>query len=544
VTFRETAAPRLPDAGCIVLQSETVNIRFVGMVSTPAHLRSPQSPASGTQPPAAGLNPQSSAPASPSFASRPLRKVLLAVPPTGLYIREDRCQTPIEHMTTIALRPPIDLLYAAAAFEQGGAECRLVDYPGEQWGEDRLRSDLLEFRPDLVLLSITTPGFDADMQAAALIKRTLPSTVVAAKGAHFNTLDEIALRRYPGLDLALRGEFEPACRELAEGKPWDQIAGIAFHASGSDPASPVVRTPDRPFIEDLDSLPFPARHLADNALYARPDTGELQTTIVTNRGCPFNCCYCLANQVAGRRNRMRSPGNIIAEIEECVSRHGIRNFLFRSDLFTARREWVLELCALIRSRGLDIAWSCNSRVDTIDPELLEEMKRAGCWIIAYGIESGSQEMLDRIGKRTNLDSARKALAMTRRAKVLSSVYFLVGLPWETHETLRANERFAREIDPDVLEVFYVYPFPGTALYEECVRLGLLGPGEIPLQAYDRPAMRALALSKEELVASRNHALRSFYLQPRVILRTLLRARSRRELMNYVRYGWRQVKEFL
>jgi radical SAM superfamily enzyme YgiQ (UPF0313 family) len=492
------------------------------------------------------------------------------VPPTGLYIREDRCQTPIEHMATVSLRPPIDLMYAAAAFERGGAQCRLVDYPGEQWGEDRLRGDLLEFQPDLVLLSVTTPGFDADMRVAALIKQTLPGTVVAAKGAHFNTLDRISLERYPGLDLALRGEFEPACRELAEGKPWDRIAGIAFRSpipnpqfqisdlqspirnpqsaieksAIPNPQSLIIRTPDGPFIEDLDSIPFPARHLANNALYVRPDTWELQTTVVTNRGCPFNCCYCLANQVAGRRNRMRSPANIIAEIEECVSRHGIRSFLFRSDLFTARREWVLELCEAICSRGFAVAWSCNSRVDTIDPEMLAEMKRAGCWIIAFGIESGSEEMLERIGKKTDLGAARNALAITRRAGILSSVYFLVGLPWETQETLRANERFAREINPDILEVFYVYPFPGTPLYEEAVRLGLLKPGEIPSQAYDGPAMPALALTRQELVAARNHALKDFYLQPKVILRTLWRARSLRELANYLRHGWRQIKEFL
>ena len=512
-------------------------------------------------PQSASPNPQSAIPNPQSAIRNPqstIRRVLLAVPPTGLYIREDRCQTPIEHMTTVSLRPPIDLMYAAASFERAGAQCRLVDYPGERWGEDRLREDLLAFRPDLVLLSITTPGFDADMRVASLIKEILPGTVVAAKGAHFNTLDRIALERYPGLDLALRGEFEPACRELVEGKPWERIAGIAFRSpipgppsairdpqsAIRNPQSAIIRTPDRPFIENLDSIPFPARHLANNALYTRPDTGELQTTVVTNRGCPFDCCYCLANQVAGRRNRMRSPANILAEIEECVSRHGIRSFLFRSDLFTARREWVLEICREIRSRGLDIAWSCNSRVDTIDPEMLDEMKRAGCWIIAFGVESGSEEMLERIGKKTNLQAARNALAITRRARILSSVYFLVGLPWETPETLRANERFAREILPDVLEVFYVYPFPGTPLHEEAVRLGLLQPGEIPAQAYDKPAMAALALSLEELVAARNHALKDFYLQPRVIFRTLCRARSPRELMNYLRYGWRQVKEFL
>ena len=297
-------------------------------------------------------------------------------------------------------------------------------------------------------------------------------------------------------------------------------------------------------MEDLDSLPFPARDLCRNELYRRPDTDELQTTVVTNRGCPFSCCYCLANQVAGRRNRVRSVGNILDELQECVEKFGIRSFLFRSDLFTADRKWVRELCAGIRERGLDISWACNSRVDTLDAETLTAMREAGCWIIAFGIESGSQEMLDYIGKKTDLATAREALGLTRKAGILSSVYFMVGFPCETAETLLANERFAREIDPDVMEIFYVYPFPGTRIYREAVELGLLEEGEIPRSAYDSPAMAAVNMTREELAEARNRLLRRFYLRPRVIWRTLTRSRSVAELWNYVRYGLRQLKEFL
>jgi radical SAM superfamily enzyme YgiQ (UPF0313 family) len=479
-------------------------------------------------------------PTVPSHVERPIRKVLLAVPPTGLYIREDRCQTPIKHMPSITLRPPIDLLYAAAGFEMGGATCTLVDYPAENQDLAGFLDDIRQQQPDLVLLSITTPGFDDDMAVAAHIKEVAPATVVAAKGAHFNVLDRQAFERYPALDLAFRGEYELACRDLAAGRPWSDIEGLTYRTAAGE----MVRTADRPFLEDLDTLPFPARHLAHNALYVRPDTGEMQTTLVTNRGCPFSCIYCLANQVAGRKNRMRSPGNILAEIRECVERYGIRNFLFRSDLFTANRVWLLELCRLIQESGLKIAWSCNSRVDTIDRELLQAMKAAGCWIIAFGVESGSQEMLDRINKKTDLSKARQALAWTRQAGLLSSIYFLIGLPWETEETLAANERFAREINPDVLEIFYVYPFPGTVLHAQAVELGLLCPDQIPQQAYDAPCMDGLHLTREQLTAARNRILSRFYLRPRIIARTLWRARSLRELGNYLWYGLRQIKEFL
>ena len=480
--------------------------------------------------------------------TKPIRKVLLTVPPTGLYIREDRCQTPIAHMKTISLRPPIDLMYAGACFERGGAECRLVDYPGEGLDEDALACDVRKWQPDLVLLSVTTPGFEDDMRVVPVIRQAAPDTIIAAKGAHFNTLDRQALERHADLDLALRGEFEPACQELAEGRAWGEIAGMCFRGGESgnfrDGEGIIVRTPDRPFINDLDTLPLPARHLANNALYARPDTGEQQTTIITHRGCPYACIFCLANQVAGRRNRVRSPASVLPEIDECVERHGIRNFLFRSDLFTADRQWVLDLCAEIERRELDVAWCCNSRVDTVDPETLAAMKRAGCWIVAYGVESGVQEVLDRIGKRTDLESARRAMAMTRQAGLLSSIYFVIGLPCDNAETLAASERFARELDPDVLEVFYAYPFPGTPLYAEGVRLGLLEAGEIPRSAYDEPAMASLHLSRSELARARTRALRRFYLRPRIIARTLARSRSWTELANYARYGWRQLMEFV
>ncbi|MFW6303322.1 MAG: B12-binding domain-containing radical SAM protein [Candidatus Sumerlaeota bacterium] len=474
------------------------------------------------------------------MTAKEIGKVFLAVPPTGLFIREDRCQTPIEHMTTVALRPPIDLLYAAASFEQGGASCRVEDYPGEGWDLERLLEDLKNEEPDLLLMSITTPGLDRDMQVAAQIKEHFPEILIGAKGAHFNTLDIDALERYTALDLVFRGELEPACRELAEGKPWPEIQGLTYRKADGQ----IHRSGNRPFVEDLDNLPFPARQLANNDLYIRPDTGEKQTTLVTNRGCPFSCIYCLANQVAGRHNRVRSVQNIIEEIEQCIEKFGIRNFLFRSDLFTANKKWLLELCAEIKRRKLDIAWSCNSRVDTLDEEILSAMKEAGCWIVAFGIESGSQEMLERINKKTDLDKARRALKITRKAGLLSSIYFLVGLPWETPETIAANERFARELDPDILEVFYVYPFPGTPLYRKCVELGLLEEGEIPKQAYDRPAMNALQMSRDELAAARNRLLRRFYLRPRLVARTLLRTRSPKELFNYFRYGLRQLKEIL
>ncbi len=470
----------------------------------------------------------------------PKKKILLIVPPTGRFIREDRCQTPIDKLKTVSLRPPIDLLYTAGAYESVGCDCRLFDYPAENLGWDHLERQLSEWRPDHLVMSITTPSLEGDLAAANLAKKVSPKTLTIAKGAHFNTLDLDTLRSCASLDVAMRGEYELTAMDLGRGLPLAEIAGITWRT----PAGEAQRNPARPLAADLDELPFPARHLAKNRLYTRPDTGEPQTTLVTNRGCPHSCTYCLSRQVSGSRNRYRSVENVMAEIRECVGRHGVRNFLFRSDLFTQNRKWVIELCQAIIDSGLKIQWASNSRVDTINEEVLGWMKKAGCWVIAYGVESGSQETLDRIHKKATVQQAVDAIALTRRMGIRSSAYLLFGLPWDSDETLREQMEFACRLDPDFFEVFFIYPFPGTEMYEESVAAGLLAPGEIPRDAYGVPAMPTLHLTREQLIAWRKRALRRFYMRPAYILRTLRGAGSMHAIGNYIRLGWDQMRDLI
>jgi len=470
--------------------------------------------------------------------SRRAKTAYNVVPPTGVYVREDRCQTPMAKFRTIALRPPIDLMYAASAFEAGGSAAHLFDFPAEGLGWEPFESRLREIKPDILLLSCTTQTIEEDMKAAALAKRVDPGVLTVAKGPHFNVHDVDVLSRHPELDVALRQEIEESCTALARGAAMGSIKGITWRDRSS---GRVVRNEDRGFTRALDEIPYPARHLTNNALYVRPDTGEPQTTIITNRGCPFRCIYCLANQVAGTVNRYRSIENVIGEIRECVDRHGIRNFLFRSDLFTQNATWVKQLCEAILDAGLQVAWACNSRVDTVTPELLAWMKRAGCWIIAFGAESGDQAALDRMEKRARVEDAFDAVRWCRQAGIKSSVYLLMGLPWDTAASLEAQIAFAKKLDPDVLEFFYPYPFPGTTMPRQCVEMGLLGESEIPAESYSDPAFPTWELSITQLRAFRSRGLREFYLRPSKIVRTLGGARSGNELKNYLRVGLSQLR---
>ena len=202
------------------------------------------------------------------------KKAYLAVPPTGKYIREDRCQTPLDELHTVALRPPIDLLYVAGALEKAGVECLVQDYPAKDLNWDSFRRNLQEFQPDALILSITTPTLADDVKAAAIAKEINPNIITICKGAHFKHLDHEAMKLYPQIDIVVRGEYEETLGDLSSGKPWHEVAGIT-HRTTEGP----VRNAERAFIQDIDDISFPARHLIDNSIYIRPDTEELQTTM-------------------------------------------------------------------------------------------------------------------------------------------------------------------------------------------------------------------------------------------------------------------------
>ncbi|MCG3175920.1 MAG: Anaerobic magnesium-protoporphyrin IX monomethyl ester cyclase [Candidatus Omnitrophica bacterium] len=465
-------------------------------------------------------------------------RIFLIYPPTGLYMRDDRCQAPVEGMTAQPNRAPLDLAYMAAMLERDGRTCKITDYAAEPGGWERVRRDIADFKPDLLLVSVTTPTLKNDLAACRIAKEIDPAILTVAKGAHFTAKDDEVLLANPELDLVIRGESEHAVTEIASGADYASILGLAYRKDGK-----VARNADRPYIEvdDLDKLPFPARHLINNALYTAPDTGEAITMINTGRGCPHQCIYCAVTIASGYKLKVRTPRSIVDEIQECVQKHGIRNFFFRADTFTWDERWVVDLCGMIRERGLDIRWGCNSRVDTISEKRLEAMKSAGCWIVGFGIESGDQDMLDKMKKRAKVEDAERAIALCKKYGVKTYGLFLIGLPWETRATVEKTIAFAKRLDPSFLDFNIAYPLPGTEYYRLAKEMGLFEEKDLPNGDYARPIVRTLDLSTEELVKLRHKALLSFYLRPSYIARTLGEIRSPRILLNYIRSGLRLIK---
>lgn len=463
-------------------------------------------------------------------------KALLINPPTGLYVREDRCQSSVSDFTVSVARPPMDLMMMASNLEAQKVICWIKDYPMEGGDWAVFKRDFADFNPDMLVLSITTPTIKEDFLALDIAKGINPDVLTVAKGAHFSIHQGEILREYGNLDIIIKGECEMVIREIAAGASREGVLGISYRDKGR-----IITNSERPFLDDLDQLPFPARHLVKNELYVRPDTSEPMAVIETSRGCPYGCIFCLVKEVAGRNVRCRSPKAIVDEIEECVEKHGIRNFHFKSDTFTWNKPWVLELCREIDRRKLKVKWICNSRVDTLDHERLSWMKKTGCWAIGLGVESGNQQVLDKIKKGITLKQAEEAFALCRALGVRTYAYFIVGFPWDSEESINDSLSFALKLRPSFLDFFFPYPFPGTEM-ESIARGYNLIPDKARAKAYAEPAMDTLTLNKERLSVLRKNALKRFYLRPGYILSILFNIRSPGELLNYLNYGIKTLRK--
>lgn len=450
-------------------------------------------------------------------------RVLLIYPPSPVINREDRCQQPTKELLVIPPLPPTDLMYLAAIAEQCGYEAMIRDY--SQGGNFEV--DLKEFQPDFLVANIATPTFQSDMMAIKLAKDINPSICTIVKGAPFLTYNTNTIYENPFIDYVIIGEAEFTLKEILEGVPNNEILGICYRENFQP-----IKNEKRPFIENLDELPFPARHLVDNSIYRRPDNGKVQAVVKVARGCPFHCFFCLATPVSGAKVRKRSPENIVAELKECVEKYNIRNFLFWSDIFNLDREWTLELCKKIIESGLKITWSSNTRADTMDDEMAKMMYKSGCRLVSIGVESGSQKMLDKIGKKITLDNIRNTVKILKKNKIKIYNYFVIGLPWETEETVEETIKFAIELDSNFISFYTATPLPGTKYFAYAM-LNKLVEGNLDFRsAYYEPVVRSESLSKERIFELHKQAVKRFYLRPKFILKTLLSLRSFTEFKNY------------
>lgn len=366
--------------------------------------------------------------------------------------------------------PPLGLCYVSAYLKQQGLRCEVLDANALDLGDQELLDAIKQKQPQLVGFTATTPMITEVGRLAALLKSEYPELLIIVGGPHVTVLPELTLKRYPGVDLVVRGEGEITTYELIthiknQGRQdLSSLKGITYR----DSQGQIISALPQPPLTDLDALPLPDRSDLPNHKY-RPSIKWFNrvpfATIMTSRGCPNDCIFCASKLILGRAVRFRSPENVLKEIIELVETYGVKEIMFYDDTFTINKERISVLCDLIIAKGLDISWGCLSRVDRIDPELLKKMKQAGCHIMSYGVESGSAEMLKAIRKNISLEQVRLGIKATNEVGIDCSASFVFGVPGETVESMKKTIDFALEIDPLFAQFYRVVPFPGTDLFQ-------------------------------------------------------------------------------
>ncbi len=451
--------------------------------------------------------------------------------------------------------PPLGLMYIAAFLERAGVSVDIIDANLSGKNHEELASEVKRRRPDIVGLSAVTPTVKAAMKIMKSIRTLLPNVVGVIGGAHSTFLPSETLADCPELDIGVVGEGEETMLELVEaldGFSWENgderkigssqthqlaervsdIRGIAFR----DPEKPNVtrETSPRPLIQDLDTLPFPARHLVPFSKYTVANRETPVGTIMTSRGCPFACEYCSSSRMGGIGLRCRSPANVVEELTFIHEKYGVKQIEFFDDTFTLNRRRAAQIASEIRSRGLDIGWVATSRVDTIDKSLIQELKSGGMNTIYYGVEAGSQRVLDMMNKRIRLKQIKDAFRATHECGINTVGSFMFGYPNETLDEMRQTIGFAIQLNPDYAQFSISTPFPGTPIYQRLKSSGLLMTEDWNMYTVLEPVIKceAFGYSAEKLKSMLTEAYTRFYLRPQylvkhpwqlsLVIRTLLR----------------------
>jgi radical SAM superfamily enzyme YgiQ (UPF0313 family) len=389
------------------------------------------------------------------------------------------------------------------------------DYAVENISDSDFLDSVAGEKPDILIAATSTQTIDSDLEYFKQIKSRNDVTI-AVFGVHATVFAENILKKNP-VDFVIRNEPELTARELVsaltEGRNnLETIQGITFRVNNTS----VKTTKPRPFIENLDALPFPAWELVDISPYKLPGSGRNYIIINTLRGCPFRCSFCTTQVYYGQKARVRSPQSLLSEIQTSVDRFGIKDIFFWGDTFTLNKKQIFGLCRGIFEQKLDIRWVANSRVDTVDEETLNLMKEAGCWLLSCGIESGDDSILERCNKNITVETIEKSVVQIKNSGLKIAGHFILGLPGETEESARRTIRLAQRLKLDFYAFYSAAPYPGSSLYEEASSKGWVGENDWAEFNQSEFAMDLPTISRKKLIKLKRRAYSSVYLRPRIL----------------------------
>ncbi|UCG82084.1 MAG: cobalamin-dependent protein [Dehalococcoidia bacterium] len=386
---------------------------------------------------------------------------------------------------------PLGLSYVAGSLEHNRHEVQVLDLLVSKYSKEKITRKIEEFQPDIVGITSVTLNYPIASEILKYCKGINGDITTVIGGPHVTFSAVETLTEAPWIDVVVRGEGELTMLDIVKWKRPEDIPGIACRTNGT-----ITLTDERPLIENLDELPPPARHLFPLSRYHALDS---HYSLVTGRGCPFSCIFCVGSKMGGRRVRYRDAKLVVDEIEEGLSR-GFKDVNIENDHLTVNHNHLHAICDEIMRRGLKFNWHAFSRVDTVNPEMMRRLKEAGCSYLCYGVESGNQHILDGVKKKITLQKVRDAVKIAKDAGIDVQAAFILGLPGESRETMMSTLEFAQQLD-----TFYglhvLAPFPGTEVREKAEEYGI----EIltdDWSKYDanRPVTRTAECSPEDITA--------------------------------------------
>lgn len=444
--------------------------------------------------------------------------ILLVNPPYAKKVYRSR-QSP-------SVRPPLGLAYVAAGLEDDGFKVEILDANAEYLTLEETAKKIISSPAKYVGFTSVTATIPLVCEISSLVKTENSGKFIFVGGPHVTFMAEQTLKDCPAIDVAVRGEGEITAPLLIKALEKDgdlsEIKGITFRNGEK-----IIANPDREFIEDINTISFPARHLLPLHLYSPSPLeslglkGKKYATLITARGCPNRCVFCASSHF-WKRVRVRSPENVLAEVEFLVKQCGVGHINFLDDTLVLSKERVERICQLILEKGLNFKWSCYARVNHITPELVDLMEKTGCRFIQFGVESGNQEVLNKISKNITLEQVRKATKIVKKAGLKLMCDFMIGLPGDTEETVNQTIEFAKELNPDLAFFSITTPFPGTTLYEDYRKLDRLKEGYIwqNMSLHEKTDFSTPDLTSRELRDLYSKAHHSYYLRPAYFWQTI------------------------
>lgn len=435
--------------------------------------------------------------------------------------------------------PPLGLAYIASVLLEHNFKVDILDTFALDLSWKQIIEKIKNYNAEIFGSSCLTSTLREVVFLSKIIKKFHPHSIFIIGGTHPTAEPIQTISNYPDIDIIGIGEGEYTVLELHEyiakfynyNKPFNkqnsnfyekllEIKGIVF----KHPTKGIIKTNERPFIENLDEIPYPAYHLLPNDKYAPPSKFPMikpYSSIITVRGCPYNCIFCAAKIICGRKLRERSIENIRGELKLLKEKYNIKNLWINDSTFTIKRKRSIEVSKILSE--YNFKWACNTRVDFVDPILLQFLNRCGCNVIEYGFESGLEKVLKKLKKQITPIQIKKAVEWTKKAGILISGAFMIGIPGDTYKSVKQSLKFARSLNPDFFSLAILTPYPGTEIYDIAKEKGYLAEKFVDYRSpkHFKPVINLPTISNQELSNLWLNSNLKFYIRIKYLI-TLLK----------------------